>query len=254
MRCTVLASGSKGNCICIQGENGAVLVDAGLSVRETLARLSAAGCNPSSIEAILVTHEHTDHVRGLGPLARRLGVPVYGTAGTLRDLNPANRVTCRMHETYHSGDFTIEPFPTSHDAREPCGYRIRTGDLSIACCTDTGIITDRMLPIFRSCEAVVIESNHCPDMLMRGPYPAYLKKRILSSRGHLSNQDAARCLQSIGTEVQAVILAHLSEVNNTPDLARSVSEGGLGLCKYDLKLAVALQVTEGIDRMVTIDL
>lgn len=254
MRCTVLASGSKGNCICIEGEDGAVLVDAGLSVRETLGRLKTAGIDPATVEAILVTHEHTDHVRGLGPLVRILGVPVYGTAGTLQHAGIPGAVVCRTGQAFAVAGFDVEPVPTSHDAREPCGFRVRSGDLSVACCTDTGVITDRMVPVFRSCDAVVLESNHCPVMLENGPYPAVLKKRIRSRHGHLSNEDAAACLREIGTEVHAVVLAHLSDVNNTPERARLVVEDGLGLCKYDLQLAVALQVTEGPGGMVSIRL
>ncbi len=147
MKLTILASGSKGNCACLQGERGALLIDAGLSARETLRRLDAAGGDASLIEGILVTHEHIDHVRGLDVLSRRLGVPVYATGGTLEaileksEASMADLRRCRSGERFSLGDFSIEPFPTSHDAREPCGFCIAEGDLRIGCCTDTGTIT-----------------------------------------------------------------------------------------------------------------
>ncbi len=247
MQLTVLASGSKGNCTYLQGERGALLIDAGLSARETLRRLEAAGGDATLVEAILVTHEHIDHVRGVDVLARRLGVPVYATGGTLDAFTAkCGRTTteirrCRCGETFSVGDFVVEPFAASHDAREPCGFSVTEGDLRIGCCTDTGTVTTSMFDTLASCDAVLLESNHCPDMLENGPYPAYLKSRIRSKRGHLSNPDAARCLQRLADRIHMAMLAHVSEINNTPEKVLLSALEGLGLYSDQIGVAVAPQ-------------
>jgi phosphoribosyl 1,2-cyclic phosphodiesterase len=249
MRCIVLASGSKGNCVYIEGSGDALLIDAGLSRREILSRLGAAGGNPDLISGILVTHEHVDHIRGADTLARHLGVPVYGTGGTLLEFHkkgrtakgPVRTCSCEYHEKYSVGNFIVEPFETSHDAREPCGFTIREHDLEIACCTDTGVITAPMMDMMNRCDAVILESNHCPDMLRDGPYPEMLKRRIRSKKGHLSNNAAADCLRVLSPHVHEVVLAHLSEVNNTPDRALKTAKGGTGLYVADVRISVATQ-------------
>ncbi len=249
MRCTILASGSKGNCMLVEGAGGAVLLDAGLSAKETLRRLSLAGKRPDSVCAILVTHEHGDHIAGVDVLSRRLGVPVCATEGTLRDFlsfrrtsgRPVTTLACRYHEQFSIGDFVIEPFATSHDAAEPCGFVVRENGLSMGFCTDTGILTDRMVATLLGCDGVVLESNHCPVMLREGPYPESLKRRIRSPRGHLSNDAAAECLRTLGQEVHKIVLAHLSEINNTPEKAVACARGGLGLLYDGITVIVATQ-------------
>jgi phosphoribosyl 1,2-cyclic phosphodiesterase len=245
MRCTILASGSKGNCTVIEGESGAILIDAGLSTKELLQRLSRTGCQPETIEAILVTHEHGDHIRGLDVLARRLEIPIYATEGTLADFLNCRRTsdkpivtrTCRHHERFSIGNFEIEPFATSHDAADPCGFVIRENGARFGYCTDTGVLTPHMLALLRHCDGFVLESNHCPEMLANGPYPESLKRRIRSSRGHLSNVAASVALRALGKDVSQIILAHLSEINNTPERARSGAREGLGLY-YDEKILI----------------
>ena len=249
MRCTILASGSKGNCVFIDGGSEALLVDAGLSAKETLARIDRAGLDAGKISAVLVTHEHGDHVRGLDVLARRLTIPVYATEGTLRDFllhrrtsdKPLESRVCRHNEPFLAGGFQVEPFATSHDANEPCGFIIRENDLSFGYCTDTGVVTPAMLGLLSRCDGIVLESNHCPDMLANGPYPESLKRRIRSKRGHLSNTEAASCLRSLGKDAPLVILAHLSEINNTPDKARMSAREGMGLFFEERKVVVATQ-------------
>lgn len=247
MQLTVLASGSKGNCTYIQGERGALLIDVGLSAKETLRRLSAAGGDPALVEAILVTHEHIDHIRGVDVLARKLGVPVYATGGTLDAFiakcgkTAAEIRRCRCGETFTLGDFAIEPFAASHDAREPCGFSVTEGDLRIGCCTDTGTVTTSMFDTLASCDAVLLESNHCPEMLENGPYPAYLKSRIRSKRGHLSNPDAARCLQRLADRIHMAMLAHLSEINNKPEIVFDSAVEALGFYSDQIGVAVAPQ-------------
>ncbi|MDK2915754.1 MAG: hypothetical protein PWR25_311 [Euryarchaeota archaeon] len=247
MQLTVLASGSKGNCTYLRGERGALLIDAGLSAREILRRLEAAGGDATLVEGILVTHEHIDHIRGVDVLARRLGVPVYATGGTLEAFTAKCGGTgvkvrrCRCGEAFSVGDFSVEPFAASHDAREPCGFSIAEGDLRIGCCTDTGTVTTSMFDTFASCDAVLLESNHCPEMLENGPYPAYLKSRIRSKRGHLSNPDAARCLQRLADRIHMAMLAHVSEINNTPEKVLLSALEGLGLYSDQVGVAVAPQ-------------
>ena len=249
MRCTVLASGSKGNCTVIEGASGAILIDAGLSAKELLARMAVAQIDPDSLDAVLVTHEHGDHVKGLDVTARKLDLPVYATEGTLNDflnnrrtsVKPLCHHTIQYGERFGIGDFCIEPFATSHDAAEPCGFVIREGDCCIGYCTDTGIMTAAMHGLLGRCDGLVLESNHCPDMLENGPYPEYLKRRIRSKKGHLSNQTAAECLHGFGKDVPLVILAHLSEVNNTPEKARGTARNGLGLFFADERVVVATQ-------------
>lgn len=249
MRCTVLASGSKGNSTVIEGTTGSLLIDAGLSARELLARMAAAGIDPEKINAILVTHEHGDHVKGLDVTARKLGVPIHATEGTLHDFlnhrrtssKPIEYHSCRYGDSFSVGDFSIEPFTTSHDAAEPCGFVIREGDIRLGYCTDTGIVTDVMHARLARCDGLVLESNHCPEMLANGPYPESLKRRIRSKRGHLSNPAAAECLTGFGKDVPLVILAHLSEINNTPEKAKGAARSGLGLFFLEERVVIASQ-------------
>jgi len=245
----MLASGSKGNCAIIEGGTGALLIDAGLSAKECLLRMERAGIDAGRIDALLVTHEHTDHIRGVDVLARKLEIPVYATEGTLADFlhcrrtsaKPLTHHTCRDHERFGVGDFMIEPFSTSHDAQEPCGFIISEGGIRLGYCTDTGIITPHMHDLLRHCDGIVLESNHCPDMLQNGPYPESLKRRIRSKRGHLSNPAAAACLRDFGKDVPQVILAHLSEMNNTPEKAMGSAREGLGLFFETERVTVATQ-------------
>jgi phosphoribosyl 1,2-cyclic phosphodiesterase len=245
----MLASGSKGNCVIVEGRAGSLLIDAGLSAKECLVRIERAGIDAGNIEALLVTHEHTDHIRGVDVLVRKLEIPVYGTEGTLADFlhfrrtsaKPIVHHTCRDHEQFTIGDFTIDPFNISHDATEPCGFIISEGDIRMGYCTDTGIITPHMHDLLRHCDGIVLESNHCPDMLQNGPYPESLKRRIRSKRGHLSNPAAAERLRDFGKDVPQVIPAPLSETNNTPEKAMVSAREGLGLFYETERVTVARQ-------------
>ena len=248
MRCTVLASGSKGNCLLIEGSGGSLLVDAGLSAKETVRRLAAAGRNPDTIEAILVTHEHGDHISGVDVLSRHLNIPVCATEGTLRNFFSLNNrvtrsrtITCRYNEVLSIGNFTVKPFATSHDAAEPCGFILRENGTTLGICTDTGTINDGTMNSLLSCDGIVLESNHCPVMLKEGPYPEYLKRRIRSAKGHLSNSAMSECLCRLGRNTPQIILAHLSEVNNTPEKAIASARNGLGLLFDQTRVIVASQ-------------
>lgn len=249
MRCTILASGSKGNCLLVEGAAGALLIDAGLSAKETLRRLTAAGRSPNLIQAILVTHEHGDHIGGVEVLSRRLGIPVHATEKTVWDFienrcrskNSLTTCTCTYEETFSVGDFRIEPFKTSHDALEPCGFIVRENGAVLGVCTDTGIVNDRMTEKLLRCDGVILESNHCPVMLKEGPYPESLKRRIRSDQGHLSNTAAAECLCHLAGNVPTIVLAHLSEINNTPEKAFASARNGLGLLYDETTVIVASQ-------------
>ena len=247
MRCIALASGSKGNCLYIEGSSSSLLIDAGLSRREILSRLHSVGGSTEHLSAILVTHEHIDHIASVEALARHLSIPVYATGGTLLDLldsrpvrrNPIRAVRVDYGERFTIGDFSVEAFEVSHDAREPCGFLVTEGDLTVGCCTDTGMVNDHMMDCFCRCDTLVLESNHCPEMLKNGPYPEVLKRRIRSRRGHLSNPDAARCVNELCTRVHMIMLAHLSEMNNTPEKALSTARQGAGLFSTDIEITVA---------------
>ncbi|HOJ96610.1 MAG TPA: MBL fold metallo-hydrolase [Methanospirillum sp.] len=255
MRISVLASGSKGNCVYIEGSRGAVIIDAGRSAREILGtkdrkgRLSEAGGSRDLIEGVLITHEHGDHVKGLGPLGNALKVPVYGTSGTLdaasRLIHSKKNFSFQSIQPYVSfriGDFTITPFPVSHDATDPCGYLIEESGVRLCYCTDTGIVTSGMLEMIKKSDGVILESNHCPQMLKDGPYPTFLKRRIASPRGHLSNEDAGSVLSTISRSIHCAILAHLSEENNEPGLAIRKAHEALGLAADDVDLFAASSI------------
>lgn len=250
MKITVLASGSKGNCCYVEGESGALLIDAGLSARETVRRLEAAGGKKDAVEGLLVTHEHSDHVRGIDVLLRRhIDVPVIGTHGTLWELEGQVATTgsfrpTKTGDSVSVGDFTVELFATHHDACEPCGFVIRENGSSLGYCTDTGALSADITRRLRACDGIVLESNHCPHMLEHGPYPAFLKARISDpKRGHLSNTAAAGFLKECAGEVGTVILAHLSEENNTPEKATDSASESLGMYVHETTLHVACQHT-----------
>ncbi|QYZ79651.1 MBL fold metallo-hydrolase [Methanofollis formosanus] len=232
MKVTILASGSKGNAIYVEGEEGSLLIDAGLSAREVRKRIGEAGGDERDLRGILVTHEHTDHIKGADVLSRKFEVPVFGTGGTLegfmRARTSTKTVTTRRISTgdaFTISGFSVRPFPTAHDAAEPCGYCLEADGVRVGCCLDTGIVTPRIERALGCCDVVVLESNHCPRMLDEGPYPAFLKARIRSKLGHLSNNAAATCLSDIGDDLAAVMLAHLSEVNNTAEKAEETAKG-----------------------------
>jgi phosphoribosyl 1,2-cyclic phosphodiesterase len=248
MRIRVLASGSKGNCTYVDDGRGALLIDCGLSVREGLSRIHAAGGDPARVRAILVTHEHADHIHGAAAMARKLGVPVYGTGGTLLSLvsaavgrRPVRLVRIAPGEAADIDGFTVGAFATSHDAREPCGFTLGNGDLRFTCCTDTGLVSEPLLGLLRASDAILLESNHCPEMLRTGPYPEVLKRRIRSRHGHLSNPAAAACLRALAGDAGFVILGHLSEINNTPEKALASAREGLGLYCGGVRVVVGKQ-------------
>ena len=243
MKIIVLASGSSGNCVYVQGSSGSILIDAGRSGKALIGTkkeeglVQHAGCRLDMIEGVLVTHEHGDHVSGLTQVCSRLQIPAYGTAGTFASYK--NKYTgsklpeCRsisIGESFEVAGLTVEAFSVSHDVADPCGYLISDGDLRLGYCTDTGYISSAMKEILSKADALVLESNHCPDMLQNGKYPAFLKKRIASKKGHLSNQSADELISDLSNDLHSVILAHISEENNDPMLALKSADAS---CKND---------------------
>ncbi len=227
----VLSSGSRGNSCYLEGPEGALLVDAGLSGREIARRISASGGDLSRVRAMVLTHEHADHVRGAEVLAARLEVPVFATAGTLGRMEegfPPGRAI-EPGEEFAAAGFTLLPFLLPHDAAEPVGLVVRCGGLSLGMATDLGYPSAPARERLAGCDAVVLESNHDERMLIDGPYPWHLKQRIRSRRGHLSNHASAGLLMDIAHPgLQAVVLAHLSETNNLPGLALGCAREALG--------------------------
>ncbi len=223
MKLCLLASGSKGNSIYVESGGTRLLVDAGCSGREICQRLACIGVDPATLDAILVSHEHGDHVSGVGTLARRLKIPVMISYPTLAASRKLFSKTCLIEFesgysfTFH--DLHIDPFPITHDASDPVGFIIESNEGRVGVATDLGIATRLVKEKLKGCRALVVETNHDEEMLLNGPYPWHLKQRIRSRHGHLSNSESVELLEEILHEgLEGLFLAHLSEVNNDPQL------------------------------------
>lgn len=222
MKICSLASGSKGNCLFIETGGVRLLIDAGLSLKETTTRLIASSIEPESIHAVLVTHEHIDHIRSAGSFARRYSVPVLVSYATRQAAQKhLEKVELLEFETGYAFSFRdsmIDPFPISHDCCDPVGFIVESSEGRVGSATDLGIVTRLVQEKLKGCRALNLESNHDPEMLLNGPYPWNLKQRIKSRHGHLSNQETLGLLHDLAHEgLEALIMAHLSEVNNHPD-------------------------------------
>ena len=224
-----IASGSSGNCIFVGTEHTGVLIDAGISGKKVVAGLQSIDRKPEELGGILVTHEHSDHIKGLGVLSRKYGIPVYCTSGTKQAMLGQSMLgkvdetlfhEIRADETFQLCDLAVEPFSVSHDAAEPVAYRLSCEGKSVAVATDLGYYDDYIVDHLKQLDAVLLESNHDVNMLQVGTYPYYLKQRILGFKGHLSNDNAGRLLGEILHDgMKAVMLGHLSRENNYEALA-----------------------------------
>lgn len=237
MRFAILGSGSRGNAAVIAAGATRVLLDCGLGLRECEARLQRFGLAAADLDAILVTHEHNDHLGGVSAVARRHALPVWLTAGTLRawrEAPPPELLRLfNPHESFAIGDLRIEPYPVPHDAQEPCQYVFGDGRLRLGVLSDAGSVTPHMREMLNACDSLLIEFNHDPELLAKGPYPPTLKRRVGGSRGHLSNAQAAGLLATIDcTRLQHLVLTHISETNNTPEHARSAAAGALNCAEH----------------------
>ncbi|SFL62547.1 MBL fold metallo-hydrolase [Halanaerobium salsuginis] len=248
---SVLASGSKGNCTYIRAGEHAVLIDAGLSGKKIEQRLSQLDRDPAELDALLITHEHKDHIKSIGVLSRRYDLPIYANQGTWQaaesEIGRVKKENCRIFEQdFMIGDLAFEAYPVSHDAEAPVGYICRAADRKIVLATDTGVMSAEIISRLRGADFFVLESNHDLEMLMTGRYPYFLKNRIKGTEGHLSNDDTAAILpQLVRDNFPTVVLAHLSEENNNPKVAyitvnNALKEAGLKVGR-DLQLGCASQ-------------
>jgi phosphoribosyl 1,2-cyclic phosphodiesterase len=232
MRIVVLGSGSGGNCTCVESRRTRLLFDAGFGIRSLDRRFNEAGLPPASIDGILITHGHNDHVAGVPSLVRRHGCVVYTNEGTRREThhlaNLDRHETLREGETVQIGDIQVTPFPTPHDAAQPVGYRIESEGIRGVLATDLGEVTPELIEHAGGCHWMVLESNHDEEMLRLGPYPWDLKRRVLGRTGHLSNDALADFLLGpFDGEASHLFLAHMSRKNNLPELAYDTASRAL---------------------------
>lgn len=234
MRFALLGSGSKGNASLVEHGGTRLLIDCGFSVKELERRMQRLGVEADTIDAILVTHEHNDHIAGVGAFARKYGKPVWLTAGTAKGAGGRlgllpQRQLLNCHTDFAVGDLLISPFPVPHDAREPCQFVFSDGDKRLGLLTDLGRSTQHIEQQLSACDALILESNHDSEMLRNGPYPPRLQARVGGELGHLSNEQAATVLRRIDcSSLQHMVAAHLSEKNNQPALAVNVLSEALG--------------------------
>jgi len=243
MRFCVLGSGSKGNCTYISSGSTALLIDAGFSGIEVERRLTDVGVDIAEISAILVTHEHSDHVRGVAVLSRRFQLPVFVNQATrsaagkyLEKLFKV--VSFSTGDSFGCGDLHIHPFSISHDCQDPVGYTVSDGGATVGYCTDTGVLSKLIRYRLSSCDGLVLECNHDLDMLRDGPYPLALQQRVRSVSGHLANPQALEFLKDLaGNGLQQVVLAHISEANNSPERILETVAGPLATCSFQIAIA-----------------
>jgi phosphoribosyl 1,2-cyclic phosphodiesterase len=232
VRFALLGSGSRGNGLLVEVGSSVVLLDCGFSVSQVKARLGNLGKRPEDLTAIVVTHEHSDHVGGVAALARSYGIAVWATPGTARAAGLAGAVECReldCHAPFALGEVEAMPFPVPHDAREPCQFVFGDGARRLGVLTDVGSLTPHIAHCLDGCDALVLECNHDTALLAAGDYPPRLKQRVGGRHGHLNNGQAAELLGRIDTaRLRHVVAAHLSEKNNRPCLAQQALAGALG--------------------------
>lgn len=227
MQFASLGSGSRGNCTLVETDGTTILVDCGFSMRETERRLQRLSREMRQISAILVTHEHGDHVRGVASLSKKYNIPVWSSRGTakgakLEELNDLGLWNCiDIHRNFEINSVQVQPIPVPHDAKEPCQFIFNDGDWRLGILTDTGSITPYIEEQYSACDAFILEANHDEDMLAQGSYPQSLKSRVGGNYGHLNNGQAKDLLNAIDiSKLQYLVASHISDKNNTVALAR----------------------------------
>lgn len=249
-----LFSSSKGNCTYIGSTAEGILIDCGVTYKRLCAAMELSGLSLGAVKGIFITHEHSDHIKGLAVTTKRTGIPVFANSTMLDILFDKDCIFSKARDINGSvklGEMTVTPFPTSHDAACPCGYRVDFDDGECCCtCTDLGVVTKEVRAALKGANAVLLEANYDEKMLREGDYPAELKQRILSEIGHLSNSDSGRLAAELVSEgTSRIILAHLSQENNTPKKAEAavkkiLTESGFVKDK-DYFLTCASPETEG---------
>ena len=253
MRVMTIASGSSGNCVYAGDDTTHILIDAGISRKKVEEGLKRLDLSLDDIDAVLVTHEHSDHISGLGVLERKRAIPIYATGGTIQGIKDAplgrlpeeiyHEVECKR--TFSIGSLTIRAAATSHDALCPCAYRVESGKKAFGLVTDLGTYGEDIIEAFFGVNCMVLEANHDIRMLETGSYPYPLKRRILGDKGHLSNESAGRLLDRLlGNSMQEILLGHLSKENNYPNLAyetvkTEIDMSGSEFHSRDFKIGVA---------------
>ena len=244
MRVSVLASGSKGNAIFVELDGVRLLVDAGISATRIKRGLMEQGVDAGTLDGILVTHEHTDHVNGLPMLSKWYHLPIFTRSGTMEHMVCREKIPMEcfhaIEEGFQLGGVRIVSFNIPHDAADPVGYRIEGSETCVVA-TDLGFVTSSVQAALEGADVMVLEANHDPGMLRQGSYPWPLKRRILSNRGHLANSDAAWALVRLNRRPRQVFLAHLSEENNRPELAQETVQSILARQGVEISLAMASQ-------------
>ena len=236
MRFASIGSGSRGNATLVEVGRTTLLIDCGFSASQASKRLARLGKTPDDLSAVVVTHEHSDHIGGVAALARRYQLPVYLTPGSARhpklaDLPEARLFNC--HERFAIDDIEVHPFPVPHDAIEPSQFVFSDGARRLGVLTDVGCWTPHIETQLSGCDALLLETNHDAEMLARGPYPVSLKRRVSGQQGHLSNAQSAQLLARLdNARLQHIVAAHLSEQNNQPSLARQALAEVLN-CEHD---------------------
>lgn len=254
-----LYSSSSGNCTYIGTSQGGILVDIGVSAKRTCEALCGIGVDPSSIAAIFITHEHTDHVNGVKVFAKKYGIKIYATAGTLAGMEEQNVLDPRIQTEVvpwsgvEAAGIFVRPFATPHDSRESSGYSVVTPDgKRISVATDIGKVTDTVMNAIHGSDLVLLESNHDVGMLQNGPYPFFLKQRILSDHGHLSNENCAKtAVKLVESGTTRLVLGHLSKENNIPSLAYETTRSAMTLAGAKEGLDYLLTVAGNLNAPIT---
>ncbi len=251
LRFASLGSGSRGNAVLVESDSTLVMVDCGFTLKAVEQRLNNLDKNPKDIQALLVTHEHSDHIKGVPPFVRQYGIPAWMTHGTAESLTAENLTNiCKFNceQTLTIGSLTVQPFPVPHDAREPVQFIFSSEHRKLGMLTDTGHITPHIAERLANCDALAIECNHDAETLLNGAYPETLKARISSSYGHLNNDQVVGLLEIVNHEaLQWVMALHLSEKNNSPDLVCKALAKSLAPQSQALHIAEQNQPSEWIE-------
>ncbi|MDA7769183.1 MBL fold metallo-hydrolase [Porticoccaceae bacterium] len=243
MRFASLGSGSKGNSTVVESDTACVMVDCGFGLRNACTRLERIGKSPEDLTAIIVTHEHSDHWKGIGALSAKYNIPVYLSAGSLKakqiQSGEALFNCIDSHRDFYVGDICIKPVPVPHDAREPIQYILSNGKVQLGILTDLGHYTPHVVSSYSKCDALLLECNYDDGMLLDGPYPRFLKDRVSGMFGHLSNRQAADLLLALDlSRLKTLVIGHISAKNNDVSLIKAAIEP---LCGEDIVLSFADQ-------------